>query len=377
MKTPVTIFEIVNKRILIQQRALACLSKSLAHIVQRELYTMGNTGLLRREAEMTLLQQHLGDSRCQELRNSPFWPTPLFRSQLVKDGEDFLLKKAPPKILRVLDPKTSPFVVPTTIRKEAPTGNTPMSAIPPKAVINRFPQVGGNRTTEASEVIFNPIQGDKGMETFPTNDSLQAFLSQPVGGRLCSFRRDWLAIKCSDVKHFSHQWLHSSIHLKTQFSQSSPNSIGLQDPSKGPSSGLFYQVSSVKERNRKGGKCKISRVLQSPISSTQASPKVEASNRPKQAQHLHLKMETPESIRTSLIQGEWMSSIDLSDTYFHIPIHPNSRKYLRFCHKSWMFQFTSFPFGLATAPPVFTMIVKEVKLMALTRRIRLHQYLDD
>ena len=70
-------FEIINKRILIQQRALACLSKSVAHILLRELYTMGNTGLLRCEAEMTLLQPHLGDSRRQELRNSPFWPTPL------------------------------------------------------------------------------------------------------------------------------------------------------------------------------------------------------------------------------------------------------------------------------------------------------------
>ena len=57
---------------------------------------MGNTGLLRREAEMTLLQPYLGDLRCQELRNSPFWPTSLFKSQLVKDGEDFLLKRAHP-----------------------------------------------------------------------------------------------------------------------------------------------------------------------------------------------------------------------------------------------------------------------------------------
>ena len=90
-------FEIMNKRILIQKRALACLSKSVAHILQKEPYTMGNTGLLRCEAEMTLLQPHLGDSRRQELRNSPFWPTPLFSSQLVKDGEDFLLKKGTPK----------------------------------------------------------------------------------------------------------------------------------------------------------------------------------------------------------------------------------------------------------------------------------------
>ena len=88
-------------------------------------------------------------------------------------------------------------------------------------------------------------------------------------------------------------------------------------------------------------------------------------------------METPESIRTSLVPGEWVSSIDLSDAYLHIPIHPNSRKYLRFCYKAQVFQFTSLPFGLATAPQVFTMIVKEVKLMALSRGLRIHQYLDD
>ena len=89
------------------------------------------------------------------------------------------------------------------------------------------------------------------------------------------------------------------------------------------------------------------------------------------------KMETPESIRASLIPGEWVSSIDPSDAYLHIPIHQNSRKYIRFCHNSQVFQFTSLPFGLATVPQVFTMIVNEVKLMALTRGIRLHQYLDD
>ena len=63
-----------------------------------------------------------------------------------------------------------------------------------------------------------------------------------------------------------------------------------------------------------------------------------------------------------------------ADTYLHIPIHPTHGM---FCHRSQVFQFTSLPFGLATAPQVFTMTVKEVKLMALSRAIRLHQYLDD
>ena len=71
-----------------------------------------------------------------------------------------------------------------------------------------------------------------------------------------------------------------------------------------------------------------------------------------------------------------MSSIDLSDAYLHVPIHPNLRKYLRFCHRSQVFQVTSLPFGQATSQ-AFTMIVKEVKPMALSRRMRLHQYLDD
>ena len=80
-----------NKTVLIQHRALTCLSKSLAHILQRELYSKGNTALLRREAEMTLLQPQLGETRHQALRNASFWPPSLFKSQLVKEGEDFLL----------------------------------------------------------------------------------------------------------------------------------------------------------------------------------------------------------------------------------------------------------------------------------------------
>ena len=78
--------EIWNKTILIQQRAHACLSKSLAHILPRELYTMDNTSLLRGEAEMTLLQPQLGDTRCQELRNSPFWPPLTVQLSVSKGG---------------------------------------------------------------------------------------------------------------------------------------------------------------------------------------------------------------------------------------------------------------------------------------------------
>ena len=159
-----------------------------------------------------------------------------------------------------------------------------------------------------------------------------------------------------------HQWLRTAIPLKTKLGQISSDNIRTQGPSKRPSSGQLYPVSSVKERNRKGGKYKISRVLQSPVSSPPASPKVQNGN---------------SRVHQDLPNSRGMGIVDRPIAYLHIPIHPNSRKYLRFCHRSQVFQFTSLPFGLTTAPQVFTMVVKEVKLMALFRGLRLHQYLDD
>ena len=88
-------------------------------------------------------------------------------------------------------------------------------------------------------------------------------------------------------------------------------------------------------------------------------------------------METPETIRTSLQSGEWVTSIDFKDAYFHIPIHSRSRKYIRFHLQGRSYQFKALPFCLSTAPMEFTVVAKEVKLMALQRGIRIHQYLDD
>ena len=88
-------------------------------------------------------------------------------------------------------------------------------------------------------------------------------------------------------------------------------------------------------------------------------------------------METPETIRTSLQQGEWITSIDFRDAYFHIPIQEQSRKYLEIsCPKSDI-QFKALPFGLSTAPLEFTVVAKEVKLMAIHKGLRIHQYIDD
>ena len=76
-------------------------------------------------------------------------------------------------------------------------------------------------------------------------------------------------------------------------------------------------------------------------------------------------------------QGEWVTSVDFKDAHFHIPIQEQSRKYLRFHIQGRAYQFKALPFGLSTAPLEFTVIPKEVKLMAIHKDLRTHQYLDD
>lgn len=91
----------------------------------------------------------------------------------------------------------------------------------------------------------------------------------------------------------------------------------------------------------------------------------------------HFKMETLDKVRLSLNQGDWVTSLDLKDAYFHIAIHPRSRRYLRFAFQGVVYQFRALPFGLCTAPYVFTRVVKAMLRFIHQRGIRLHAYLDD
>ena len=133
--------------------------------------------------------------------------------------------------------------------------------------------------------------------------------------------------------------------------------------------------------NRTGTQTQFTRVLQQTIFSPKTQQQVETNTRPEQFDLFlkaeKFKMETPETIRTSLQQGEWVTSIDFKDAYFHIPIQEQSRKYLRFHVQGHTYKFKALPFGLSTAPMEFTVIAKEVKLMAIRKGIRIHQYLDD
>lgn len=91
----------------------------------------------------------------------------------------------------------------------------------------------------------------------------------------------------------------------------------------------------------------------------------------------HFKMETLADIRLALQKGDWVTSIDLRDAYFHVPIHRRSRRYLRFAFDGKIYQFRALPFGLSVSPYVFTRVLKSVLSHVRSLGIRVHAYLDD
>ena len=130
------------------------------------------------------------------------------------------------------------------------------------------------------------------------------------------------------------------------------------------------------ECSRTGSKSKLTGFLQPAIFGTQTQQKVETGPG---LEHLfkHRVIQNGDPRDNTLQAGEWVTSIDFKDAYFHIPIHSQSRKYMRFHLQGRSYQSKALPFGLSTAPMEFTVVAKEVKLMALQRGIRIHQYLDD
>ena len=89
------------------------------------------------------------------------------------------------------------------------------------------------------------------------------------------------------------------------------------------------------------------------------------------------KMETIQSVLLSVRQGDWMASIDLKEAYLQIPIHPESRHFLRFVAHGQVYQFTALCFGLSTAPQVFSRVMAPVSAILHSWGIRMRRYLDD
>ena len=94
-------------------------------------------------------------------------------------------------------------------------------------------------------------------------------------------------------------------------------------------------------------------------------------------EHMHFKMEDIRSVKDLLNRGDYMCKVDLKDAYLSIPIRESDRKYLKFRWQGRIFQYNALPFGLTTAPRVFTKVLKPALSHLRSKGIRMVAYLDD
>ena len=78
----------------------------------------------------------------------------------------------------------------------------------------------------------------------------------------------------------------------------------------------------------------------------------------------HFHMETPQSVLRSIRPGDWMVSLDLQDAYLQVPVHHDSRRYLRFVVEG-------------RTPQVFTRIMAPFSAILHKYGVRMLRYLDD
>ena len=91
----------------------------------------------------------------------------------------------------------------------------------------------------------------------------------------------------------------------------------------------------------------------------------------------HFKMERLESACRLMTKNCFMASIDLKDAYYSVNICNEHRKYLRFIWRGQLFQFTACPNGLASAPRLFTKLLKPAYSHLRSQGLVSVAYIDD
>ena len=92
--------------------------------------------------------------------------------------------------------------------------------------------------------------------------------------------------------------------------------------------------------------------------------------------HVHFQVEGLHCLKTLLRKGDYITSIDLKDAYFSVPIHISSQRFLRFIWGTEHYTFLG-AFGLSSAPRIFTKLLKPVAALLRKQGYRIIIYLDD
>ena len=122
----------------------------------------------------------------------------------------------------------------------------------------------------------------------------------------------------------------------------------------------MLQKGAIEEVEKHSSPGFYSRLFAIPKASGGYRPILDLSPLNKFLKEVKFQMDSPDSIRRAIQRGDWATSLDLKDAYYHVSIAPIDRKWLRFTWKDKIYQYRVLPFGLSLSPWAFTKMVKEV-----------------
>jgi len=213
--------------------------------------------------------------------------------------------------------------------------------------------------------------------------NLVPYANIPVGGRLQKFAENWKSITTD-------KWVIQTLTkgYLIEFTSHPPSFQGIREtdlPSESfARSALLGEVDDLLQKSAievvprsKSQNGFYSRFFLVPKKSGGLRPILNLRPLNKHVKSSHFKMQTLRSIIQALQPGDWVAKLDLKDAYFHIPIHPKHRMFLRFAIQGKCYQFRALPFGLTSAPRIFTKIMSVVGAYLHKHQIQIFMFLDD
>lgn len=89
------------------------------------------------------------------------------------------------------------------------------------------------------------------------------------------------------------------------------------------------------------------------------------------------KMEGTHTLRQIIRRNDYLTKVDMTDAYLHIPVCKQHHKYLQFRWRGKVYRYRCLPFGLTSAPRVFTKMIRPFAAYLRSRGVRMVVYLDD
>ena len=121
----------------------------------------------------------------------------------------------------------------------------------------------------------------------------------------------------------------------------------------------------------------VSNVFHTPKSNGKHRMIIDLSSLNEYIEKKYFKMDHLDAVLDMVYEKCWFTSVDLQDAYYSVPIFEPHQGYLSFLWEQKMYKFGVLPFGLTSAPRVFTKLLKPVFSSLREEGIACVSYIDD